>query len=298
MISHYRTLGVDPQADPVVIRSAYLALMRRHHPDGGGAEADPARAKAVTAAWEVLRDPARRAAYDEGRMARFQPEAGGAAAMTRGPRVRGGAAGRNLFLLLAAGTVGLGWWGLQQPLPGADIVAVGGERAARPAGTSEPALRPAEDEQVAQVRVEEEVEEPRLPEVNREPQAAVPVVPPPLPQAEPVRLPVRSAEARPQGPLPAPKPDIQEVAPKRLADRQVVAAAAVQPAVDLAPLQRHLRLLTEQSLRFGTEAKRSRLFATSQAFQQRLRECESDACKRDTYLRRNTEVAEIMRGGG
>ena len=50
MINHHRTLGVDPQADPVVIRSAYLALIRRYHPDKGGDEADAVRTQAVTAA--------------------------------------------------------------------------------------------------------------------------------------------------------------------------------------------------------------------------------------------------------
>jgi hypothetical protein len=65
--------------------------------------------------------------------------------------------------------------------------------------------------------------------------------------------------------------------------------------VDLAPLERHLQLLTDQSLKHGTEAKRSRLFLTRDAFLKRLRDCGSDACKRDTYLRRNAEVGEIMR---
>jgi hypothetical protein len=77
-----------------------------------------------------------------------------------------------------------------------------------------------------------------------------------------------------------------------------VAASAPAPAasrIDLAPLERHLQLLTDQSLRFGTEAKRTRLLATRETFLKRLRDCDSDACKRDTYLSRNAEVGEIMR---
>jgi hypothetical protein len=55
-----------------------------------------------------------------------------------------------------------------------------------------------------------------------------------------------------------------------------------------------LQLLTDQSLRFGTEAKRARVIATRESFLKRLGDCDDDACRRDTYLRRNQEVGEIM----
>lgn len=67
------------------------------------------------------------------------------------------------------------------------------------------------------------------------------------------------------------------------------------PQVDLAPLERHLQLLTDQSFRFGTAAKKSRLASTRETFLTRLRSCDNDLCKRDEYLRRNAEVGEIMR---
>lgn len=78
-MSHYDELGVAPQASPVEIRRAYLALARRFHPDQlhGASAADRAQAAArmarVNAAWTVLSDPAKRAAYDATR-------SGGAAA--------------------------------------------------------------------------------------------------------------------------------------------------------------------------------------------------------------------------
>jgi hypothetical protein len=297
MINHYRTLGVDPQAEAVAIRSAYLALIRRHHPDKGGAEADPARAQAVTAAWEVLRHPGRRAAYDEARQARFQPEGGmvGPAVHSRKPRIRGGAAGRNLFLLLAAGTVGLCWWAFRPP------------RAAMPPTVM--AEAPKADEFVRPPIARNRDEEPTgvgqrvqptgtlpLPQGREERNARPPVIRPPLPIAEPARGAMRTVEAPDQA---RSQPAVEGGLPVAVAPleepRSAVAAAPAVPGIDLAPLERHLQLLTDQSLQFGTEAKRSRLLATRETFLARLRACDSDACKRDTYLRRNAEVAEIMR---
>lgn len=296
MTSHYRTLGVDPEADPVVIRSAYLALMRRYHPDGGGAEADPAQAKAVTAAWEVLRDPARRAAYDEARQARFQP--GGAIAS--GPRVRGGAAGRNLFLLLAAGTVGLGWWALGQPQLVPTPSTVASREAPAAPSLGEPEIRPVEDRAAMRRRIAVEESVPPLPEAVSDTEVDRPVVvAPPLPVSTPARLPTRSVETPVQQRRPAVSASAERAAAPA-APRSEVRTAAVAPAapsvrVDLAPLERHLQLLTDQSFRFGTAAKKTRLMATRETFLARLRGCDTDTCKRDAYLRRNAEIGEIMR---
>ena len=60
--THYQVLGVRPDAGAEEIRVAYLRLARRHHPDHPGGSDETMRA--VNAAWQVLRDPARRAAYD------------------------------------------------------------------------------------------------------------------------------------------------------------------------------------------------------------------------------------------
>lgn len=67
---HYDELGVAPSASPAEIRAAYVALARRHHPDRMGTSAEVVRSEAaarmarVNAAWTVLSDPAKRAAYD------------------------------------------------------------------------------------------------------------------------------------------------------------------------------------------------------------------------------------------
>lgn len=59
----YRLLHVQPEAPPEVIKAAWRALMStlRAHPDLGG---DPELAAKLNAAYEVLSDPERRAAYD------------------------------------------------------------------------------------------------------------------------------------------------------------------------------------------------------------------------------------------
>ena len=62
---HYHLLGIRSDATPAQIRSAYRRAARTHHPDLNPGDTDAAdRFKQVQEAYEVLSDPARRAAYD------------------------------------------------------------------------------------------------------------------------------------------------------------------------------------------------------------------------------------------
>mmetsp|Transcript_5717 Transcript_5717/g.8282 ORF Transcript_5717/g.8282 Transcript_5717/m.8282 type:complete len:417 (-) Transcript_5717:266-1516(-) len=58
----YETLGVDKNADVKDIKKAYRKLSLKHHPDRGG---DEHKFKEVSAAYEILSDADKRAAYDK-----------------------------------------------------------------------------------------------------------------------------------------------------------------------------------------------------------------------------------------
>ena len=60
----YVVLGVRRQASPEEIARAYKRAARLTHPDGGGSGAGSERFQMVSDAYEVLRDPGRRAGYD------------------------------------------------------------------------------------------------------------------------------------------------------------------------------------------------------------------------------------------
>lgn len=60
----YETLGVAADATPEQIRTAYRKAASSAHPDRHGGDTE--RMQAVNAAYELLRDPESRAAYDRG----------------------------------------------------------------------------------------------------------------------------------------------------------------------------------------------------------------------------------------
>jgi DnaJ-class molecular chaperone len=65
-IDHYKALGVDAKATADEIKKAYRKLAKQYHPDStGGDKKKEARFKEVSAAYEILGDPKKRAQYDE-----------------------------------------------------------------------------------------------------------------------------------------------------------------------------------------------------------------------------------------
>ena len=67
MPTMYDVLGLAAGADPGQVKTAFHALAKRSHPDVNGGDANAAqRFKDISAAYEILSDPEKRAAYDLG----------------------------------------------------------------------------------------------------------------------------------------------------------------------------------------------------------------------------------------
>jgi curved DNA-binding protein CbpA len=65
----YKTLQVDSEAEDEVIQAAYRRLARKYHPDLAETPEAAAKMASINAAWEMIGDPASRAAYDRTRAA-------------------------------------------------------------------------------------------------------------------------------------------------------------------------------------------------------------------------------------
>jgi len=70
---YYQTLGLEPSAGDAEIKTAYRRLARKYHPDVSKEAGAEDRFKAVNEAYEALRDPEKRAAYDQLRARGYRP---------------------------------------------------------------------------------------------------------------------------------------------------------------------------------------------------------------------------------
>jgi curved DNA-binding protein CbpA len=107
----YSVLGVPRQASGEEIARAYRRAARASHPDSGGA-ASAERFQAVSDAYDVLRDPRRRALYD-----RSHPLGWSRTADARGGSVRYAAPGSQHLVLGRPAPPGL----VHARLPGGGI---------------------------------------------------------------------------------------------------------------------------------------------------------------------------------
>jgi DnaJ-class molecular chaperone len=97
----YETLGVKKDASPAQIKSAYLKLAKKHHPDlNPGDRKAEERFKSISAAHDLLSDAEKRARFDRGEIDATGQERAperkfyrGYAEGAQGGRYRGGAAG-------------------------------------------------------------------------------------------------------------------------------------------------------------------------------------------------------------
>jgi len=70
---YYATLGVEPSAGDAEIKTAYRRLARKFHPDVSKEAGAEDKFKAINEAYEALRDPEKRKAYDQLRAQGYRP---------------------------------------------------------------------------------------------------------------------------------------------------------------------------------------------------------------------------------
>lgn len=119
-MDYYELLKVDRGADGSTLKSAYRKLAMEYHPDRNPGDAESeAKFKAINEAYDCLKDPQKRAAYDRFGKAAFQNGGGG-----------GGAAGfadaafqdiGDIFETIFGGAGGFGGGRQQGPARGADL---------------------------------------------------------------------------------------------------------------------------------------------------------------------------------
>ncbi|WP_294314467.1 molecular chaperone DnaJ [uncultured Sphingomonas sp.] len=77
-VDYYELLECERNADGATIKSSYRKLAMKYHPDkNAGCKDSEARFKAISEAYDVLKDPQKRAAYDRFGHAAFQNGGGG-----------------------------------------------------------------------------------------------------------------------------------------------------------------------------------------------------------------------------
>jgi curved DNA-binding protein CbpA len=257
---YYATLGLSPASEDVVIRAAYLALIRRYHPDGNTSAAASARTRAINAAYAVLSDPDKRAEYDQKRAAEAWPNMPVRRRRRTVPSGLFAAASVTLLLLL----VFLVAW---LPLP-----------------VREPPDRTAQ----APSRATNNMEEPLATPV----QDPLPAVAPPATDDEMAQPPLQLDEPPPTPPRLLAAPNARVAPQPRTAQLKVARSAPSQ----LANLDRQQTLLYNQSWVRADAAKRAQLLTTRDRFIARRDGCRSNSCVTAAYLARMREVSEIMIG--
>ena len=113
-VDYYELLEVERTADDATIKSSYRKLAMKFHPDkNGGCKDHEAKFKAVSEAYDCLKDPQKRAAYDRFGHAAFQQGGGG------GPQDFGGFS--DIFESVFGEFMGGRGGGQRGPQRGADL---------------------------------------------------------------------------------------------------------------------------------------------------------------------------------
>jgi DnaJ-class molecular chaperone len=63
--NYYKILQIDPSAEPEIVQAAYKRLALKYHPDTSSFSDATRRMQEINEAYDVLRDPLKRAAFDQ-----------------------------------------------------------------------------------------------------------------------------------------------------------------------------------------------------------------------------------------
>ncbi|HEX6661806.1 MAG TPA: DnaJ domain-containing protein [Sphingomicrobium sp.] len=277
----YAILGVSPTAEDVVIGAAYRALMRHYHPDTNADPTAQARAREITAAYAVLRDPVSRAEYDARRKAADEfwdsdepPR--------RPPPMRSAAIASAVLATLLVGAV---WTSQSNQPPSASTASPPVKQASTKADQS-PAEPPRELE----------------PEARRLEKLAPPVAPPPS-EVEADLAPVPAIDAPPV--VPRVKPSLTPTqprvalatppkAPPKPSTQPISTAVPVPQSNRVATLNRMSSGFFSQSMTHADNSKKTLLVALRDRSEAERKACRSDSCVADAYVRQIRATSAIM----
>jgi hypothetical protein len=284
---YYAILGVSPAAEDVVIGAAYRALMRHYHPDTNADPAAQDRAREITAAYAVLRDPGNRAAYDAGRAAgldsldHYEPR--------RPPPMR---AATIVSAVLALGVVAAVWsW--PRPAPPVRRSLPATSASSHPTAVGAPQKPPThlepESERLAKLAASS------APPLERVAPVALPVEPDPEPVIATPRVPP-STRALPRPALASPRrnaiAEVRRPAPE--IPKVITPAPAAAPSAQLATLDRLSTGFFSQSMVHASDDKKQLLLAARDRSAAKRKACRSDSCVADAYLRQIRQTSAIM----
>lgn len=286
---HYAILGVTPTAETVVISAAYRALIRHYHPDTNPDPEAQARAREITAAYAVLRDPHKRAEYDARRSAEqdlwSEEERGEPVDRPRAPALRG--VGMALAVL-ALGLVAAVWaWPQGDRSPQKISPPPSAEKSA-PARTEPVVELQPESERLARLREETETLD-APPAIAPPPEDAVPIDPVLTPPA--TKLTAHARRVRPT--VTVPKPVASPSSPRQ---PPAMAANPAPRSERVTTLERMASDFFGQSMAYAGAVKKGLLVSARDRSAAKRKACRSDSCVADAYVRQIRETSAIMEG--
>lgn len=281
---HYATLGVEPRSEAAAIRAAYLALMRRYHPDKNDSPVAVERSHAIIAAFAVLGDVERRLHYDWGR--RRAAEA--AAEAQRSWRGWGPRAVLTLgaVLLLLVTVMVMPPVPVASPPPPPAAPASVDAAVAPPSASEAPASFPAPPLPAPEAPLDDGARPTRPAPVRLMADAPQPLATPRVAALPDKQLPRVLPAPRPAPAPPPPKAKCRSVRPG--------AEAAICNDDNLSALDGNIVTFYNQSLVFGTAAKRAALIDARSNFLARREACHSTDCLRALHLAHLREIAAIV----